>query len=95
MEVYTSVILTLLTIITGILTVVNFAIARGKTSNDSGRRSGRIEQKLDDIDKRTELIQNDLKEIRKKDSETAQLVVATHESVKSAHKRIDNLERRF
>lgn len=95
MEVYTSVVLTLLTITTGILTVVNFAIARGKNSNDSGRRSGKIEQKLDDIDKRTELIQNDVKELREKDNATAQLIVATHESVKSAHKRIDDLERRI
>lgn len=95
MEAYTSVILTLLTIITGILTVVNFTIARGKSSNADGRRSGRIEQKLDDIDKRTELIQNDVKELREKDSSTAQLVVALNESVKSAHKRIDDLERRI
>ena len=95
METYLSVVLTLLTIITGILTIISYSNARKKDSNTESRNSGVMEQKIHDIDKRTETIQRDVKELREKDSTTASLVVAVQESAKSAHKRIDCIERRL
>ena len=94
MGIYTNVILTLLTVITGILAIISFINGRNKDSNAEGKESGRIEQKIDDIDNRTETIQKDVKELREKDGATAKIAVIAHESAKSAHKRIDRIEQR-
>ena len=95
MNTYISVILTLLTIITGILTILSFANGRKKESNDSSKQNGIMEQKINDIDKRTELIQKDIQEMRKNEHNTSQLAIEALASSKSAHKRIDALESRI
>jgi outer membrane murein-binding lipoprotein Lpp len=94
MGAYTNVILTLLTIITGVLTILSFINGRNKESTDEGKEIGRIEQKINDIDKRTETIQKDLAELRDKDGATLKMAVIAHESAKSAHKRLDSIEQR-
>ena len=93
MDVYTNVILTLLTIATGILTVRSFFDNKKKDSDKKSKDSGVIEQKLNDIDKRTGEIQKDVKDLREKESSNAILIASVQESTKSAHKRIDRIER--
>ena len=93
MEIYISVVLTLLTIATGVLTVKSYYDSKKKDSNKQGKDSGAVEQKLNDIYKRTEEIQKDVRELREKDRATALLALQAQESAKSAHKRIDRIER--
>lgn len=90
---YTEVILTLLTVVTGILTILTFANSRRKDSNEQSKNIGVIEQKIDNINKRTEAIQTDVKDLREKYSITAQTLMSVQESTKSAHKRIDRVDR--
>lgn len=95
MEMYSNVILTLLTIVTGILAIVGFANGRTKEQSNSGKQIGKIEQKIDDIDERTESIQRDVKELRGELNSANQTAIKAYESSKSAHKRIDELETRM
>lgn len=95
MDVYTDVILTLLTIVLGVLTILNFVNGRKKESKDSGAEMGAINQKLDNLVERTEEIHTDVKELRAASVETGKTLSAVQESAKSAHKRIDRLEERL
>ena len=95
MENYLEFILTLLTIVTGILAIVTFAIGRNKDSKNSGERLGVMSQKLDDIANRLEGIQADVREVRRGEEQTGKELVTVRESAKSAHKRIDALEKRL
>lgn len=92
---YLSIILTILTILATILTIYTFFINRKKDNANEGKRSGAFEQKVDDIATRTEEIQRDVRELRERDRLTSELAIAIQESVKSAHKRIDGLEKRI
>ena len=95
MNIYISVILTLLTIITGVLTIVSFINGRKKESNADSKQNGKTEQKIDDIGSRVELIQKDVQEIRNSEQKIMQLAIEALASAKSAHKRIDALENRI
>lgn len=95
MNTYISVILTLLTIITGILAIISFVNGRKKDSNADSKQSGKTEQKIDDIDKRTESMQKDIQEIRKTEQNTYQLAIESLATAKTAHKRIDALEKQI
>ena len=95
METYISVILTLLTITTGVLTIVSFSNGRKKDSKNDGKEVGIIQQKVDNIDKRTEEMQKDIREFRITESLSAQRSIEALASAKSAHKRIDNVEKRI
>lgn len=93
METYISVILTLLTIVTGILTVVTFVNGRKKDSKDEGRSDGAMAQKLDDIDERTKSIQQDVRELRESDRATAMLAAKAEQKAQYAHERINRIDR--
>lgn len=95
MEIYTNIILTLLTMITGVLTIVNFANGKNKSSNEDGKQIGKIEQKLCDIDVRTETIEREVKDLSKSFSRSNELSIEARESARQAHKRVDGLERRL
>lgn len=92
---YLEVILTLLTIVGGLLTIATFTNNRNKDSKSSGEQTGAMSQKLDDITRRLEEIQADVREVRKGEEQTGKEVIAIRESTKSAHKRIDSLEKRL
>ena len=94
MDMYIKVILTLLTIITGILTIATFINGRKKESNNDSRQNGIMEQKIINIDSRTEAILNDIREMQKNEHNTSLLAMEALASAKSAHKRIDALEKR-
>ena len=95
MNTYISVILTLLTIITGILTILSFANARKKDSNDDSEQKGAMGQKISNIDTRTLSMEKDIQEIRKTEQNTMQLAIEALASAKSAHKRLDAIENRL
>lgn len=92
---YISVILTLLTLITGVLAIISFVNGRKKDSNADSKRSGAMEQQINSIAHTAEEIQRDVRELRERDRLTSELAIAVQESVKSAHKRIDGLEKRI
>lgn len=92
---YTDVILTILSIIGGLLAIAEFYNFRKKESKDSGEASGALKQKVNDIDIRTIEIARDIREMRNRDNERDMRVTEAHESAKSAHKRIDLLEQRI
>lgn len=95
MENYLEFILTLLTIVGGLLTIATFLNNRNKDSKHSGEQSGAMGQKLDDITRRLEEIQADVREVRKGEEQTGRELAGVRESAKSAHKRIDYLEKRL
>lgn len=95
MSTYTDFLLTLLTIVLGILTIINFVNGRKKDGKSEGVQTGTIEQKLDGVAERIDEIRVDVKELRLSSVETGKELSAVHESAKSAHKRIDQLENQF
>lgn len=95
MDMYIKVILTLLTIITGILTIATFINGRKKDSNADSRQDGIMEQKINNIDDRTDKILKDIQEMRNNEHNTSLLAMEALASAKSAHKRIDALENRI
>ena len=92
---YTSVILTILTIITGTLTIITFAKNGKKESNVDSKERGRMEEKLDNIGKCVEEIRQEVKELRNNENASSQKLATTEESCKSAHKRIDRLSEKI
>lgn len=95
MENYLAFILTTLTIATGVLTIATFAIGRNKDSKHSGERLGVMSEKLDHITDNLEEIKLDVKEVRRTEEQTSIELATLRESTKSAHKRIDALEKRL
>lgn len=95
METYTSIILTVLTIITGTLTIITFARNGKKESNVDSKERGRMEEKLDNIEKCAEEIRQEVKELRNNENISSLKIVAIDESCKSAHKRINGLEEKI
>ena len=92
MGVYTDIILTLLTIVTGVLAILTFFNGRKKDAKNAGEESGVVKQSLDNIDKRTEEMQKDIRELRITESVSAQRSIEALASAKSAHKRLDAIE---
>ena len=90
---YSEVLLTLLTIATGVLTIATFINGRKKDGKEEGKSDGAQAQKLTDIDERTKSIQQDVRELRTQNSTTAILATTALEKAQSAHDRIDRLER--
>lgn len=90
---YTDVILTLLTIVTGILTIKTFINGRNKDSKEEGKNDGVQAQKINDIDDRTKSIQQDVREIRNSGQKAEILATQALEKAQSAHKRIDTIDR--
>lgn len=91
MGTYTDIILTLLTIATGVLAILTFFNGRKKDAKNSGEEIGVVKQKVENIDKRTVEMQKDIREFRIAESLSAQRSIEALASAKSAHKRLDEL----
>ena len=92
MDAYVSVILTLLTVITGTLTVITFFRNGKKESNNDSEERGKTTEKLDNIEKCTEEIRKDIKELRSNEGSTSLKLAVIEASCKEAHRRLDRLE---
>lgn len=92
---YLEFILTILTIVTALLAIATFVSGKKKDGQTSGEQLGSMSQKLDDISKSLEDIQEDVREVRKSEGQTGRELSAVRESARSAHKRIDTLEKRL
>lgn len=84
----------LISIIGAAVAVGTFFIGRLTAAKTSGKQDGTMLTEIGYIKANTDEIKAEQKEQRKTNSEYAQRLTAVEESAKSAHKRIDELERR-
>lgn len=75
------------------LSVGTFFIGRTTAAKSAGKQDGTMLTEIGYIKANTDEIKAEQKEQRKTNSEYAQRLTAVEESAKSAHKRIDEIER--
>ena len=84
----------LISIIGCAVAVATFFIGRTTAAKTAGKQDGTMLTEIGYIKANTDEIKAEQKEQRKTNSEYAQRLTAVEESAKSAHKRIDEIERR-
>ena len=92
---YASIILTLLTITTGVLTVASFYNGRRKDSRKDGEREATIRSDLQYIKDVLLDVRRETKEINLLVENHSQRIAHIEEQVKSAFVRIDHIEKRI
>ena len=86
-----NVILTALTVVTGILAVVTFFNGRKKDNKTDGEKTGELRTDLKYIKDLLVDVRAEMKEISKVIDKHSEEIAKTHESVAAAHKRIDEV----
>lgn len=86
---YTEIILTMLTITTGVLTVATFILNRGRATKQSGEAAGALQSDIKYIKDILLDVRNETKEINKLLENHSIEIARAQESIKSAHKRLD------
>ena len=84
----------LISVIGCAVAVGTFFIGRTTAAKSAGKQDGTMLTEIGYIKANTDEIKAEQKEQRKTNSEYAQRLTAVEESAKSAHKRIDEIERR-
>lgn len=83
--------LIILPIITAILAISSFLIARGVEVHKKGRKDGSLEADQRYIKEKITAVADDLTRITKSLNEHFERIVRTEESAKAAHRRLDEI----
>ena len=92
---YTNIILTMLTIVTGVLAVVNFFNGRKKENKQDGEREATLRSDLQYIKEVLIDVRRETKEINQLLDKHAERLTQVEEKVKSAFERIEHIEKRI
>ena len=92
---YTGIILTLLTITTGMLTIITFFDRRKKENISDGEKDGSLRADLSYIKSVLLDVRSETKEINKLLEDHSQRLARCEERIKSAFVRIEQIEKRY
>lgn len=92
---YSNIILTLLTIVTGVLAVVNFFNGRKKENKQDGEREATLRSDLQYIKEVLIDVRRETKEINQLLDKHSERLTKVEEKLKNAFERIDHIETRI